>query len=81
MVMGTSPRRVVSRCWKPAAEQGHSVHTRRAGGAGVAGLLPPAVLSLEEQAERAYEQLRAQPGDLFKNVFLEDLHDRNEVLY
>jgi malic enzyme len=48
---------------------------------GLEGLLPPAALSLDEQAERAYAQLHAQPGDLLKNVFLEGLHDRNEVLY
>jgi malate dehydrogenase (oxaloacetate-decarboxylating) len=45
------------------------------------GLLPPAVLSLEEQARRAYEQYLAQPNDLSKNVYLTLLHDRNEVLF
>ncbi|MFJ6636904.1 NAD-dependent malic enzyme [Streptomyces sp. NPDC091376] len=45
------------------------------------GRLPDAVLGLEEQARRAYEQLHRQPDDLAKNVFLEQLHDRNEVLY
>src|SRR5918996_4136253 len=48
---------------------------------GLVGMLPPAVLSLEFQARRAWEQLRAQPDDLAKNVCLEQLHDRNEVLY
>ncbi len=48
---------------------------------GLQGLLPPAFLSLDEQAERAYAQLHAQASDLLKNVFLEELHDRNEVLY
>jgi malate dehydrogenase (oxaloacetate-decarboxylating) len=45
------------------------------------GLLPPAVLSLEEQARRAYEQYSAQPNDLSKNVYLSLLHNRNEVLF
>jgi malate dehydrogenase (oxaloacetate-decarboxylating) len=45
------------------------------------GLLPPAVLTLEDQAMRVYEQYRAQPGDLARNSFLAALHDRNEVLY
>jgi malate dehydrogenase (oxaloacetate-decarboxylating) len=45
------------------------------------GILPPALLSLDEQSERAYAQLHAQPSDLLKNVFLEGLHDRNEVLH
>jgi malate dehydrogenase (oxaloacetate-decarboxylating) len=48
---------------------------------GVAGLLPAAVLSLEEQAKRSYEQYRRQPTDLAKNDFLAALHDRNQVLY
>jgi len=48
---------------------------------GLTGRLPSAVLSLEEQAKRAYQQLRLQPTDLAKNVYLEELHDRNEILY
>ncbi len=48
---------------------------------GLTGRLPSAVLSLEEQARRVYAQLQRQPGDLAKNVYLEQLHDRNEVLY
>jgi malate dehydrogenase (oxaloacetate-decarboxylating) len=48
---------------------------------GLAGRLPSAVLTLEQQARRVYEQLQRQPTDLAKNVYLEQLHDRNEVLY
>ncbi len=48
---------------------------------GLTGRLPSAVLSLEEQGRRAYDQLQKQPTDLAKNVYLEELHDRNEVLY
>src|ERR1035438_7002565 len=48
---------------------------------GLTGRLPAAVLTLEEQAERAYRQLQQQGGDLAKNVYLEQLHDRNETLY
>lgn len=45
------------------------------------GLVPAAILSLEEQVARSYEQYLAQPTDLAKNDFLAALHDRNEVLY
>jgi malate dehydrogenase (oxaloacetate-decarboxylating) len=45
------------------------------------GLLPAAVLSLEDQAVRSYEQYLAQTTELGKNVFLAALRDRNEVLY
>jgi malate dehydrogenase (oxaloacetate-decarboxylating) len=48
---------------------------------GLIGRLPSAVLSLDQQAQRAYEQLHQQPDDLAQNVYLEQLHDRNEVLY
>jgi malate dehydrogenase (oxaloacetate-decarboxylating) len=48
---------------------------------GLVGLVPPAVLPLEQQAERAYEQYAAQPTDLAKNVNLMALHDRNQVLF
>jgi malate dehydrogenase (oxaloacetate-decarboxylating) len=48
---------------------------------GLQGLLPPAVLTLEQQCARAYEQYEAQPSDIARNSFLAALHDRNEVLY
>jgi malate dehydrogenase (oxaloacetate-decarboxylating) len=48
---------------------------------GLTGRLPSGVLSLDEQARRAYEQLQVQDNDLAKNVYMEQLHDRNEVLY
>ncbi|MFF4492076.1 NAD-dependent malic enzyme [Streptomyces sp. NPDC001544] len=48
---------------------------------GLVGMLPPGELTLEQQARKAWEQLRSQPGDLARNVYLEQLHDRNEVLY
>ncbi len=48
---------------------------------GLTGRLQAAVLTLEEQADRAYRQLQQQGSDLAKNVYLEQLHDRNETLY
>jgi malate dehydrogenase (oxaloacetate-decarboxylating) len=48
---------------------------------GLAGRLPTAVLTIDQQARRAYQQLRAQPDALAKNVYLGQLHDRNETLY
>lgn len=45
------------------------------------GLVPAQVLTLEQQAQRAYRQYLAQPSDLAKNVYLSALHDRNEVLF
>ncbi|MEU6097098.1 NAD-dependent malic enzyme [Streptomyces sp. NPDC047079] len=48
---------------------------------GLVGLIPPQVLTQDQQAARAYEQYRAQPTDLAKNVYLTALHDRNEGLF
>jgi len=48
---------------------------------GLTGRLPAAVLTLEQQVARAYRQLQQQGSDLAKNVYLEQLHDRNETLY
>ncbi len=48
---------------------------------GLIGLLPPRVLTIDEQAHRAYRQYLEQPSDLAKNVFLAALRDRNEALY
>ena len=48
---------------------------------GLTGRLPPAVLTLDEQSQRAYTQLQSQPDNLARSVFLGRLHDRNETLY
>jgi malate dehydrogenase (oxaloacetate-decarboxylating) len=45
------------------------------------GLLPSRVLTLDQQAQRAYKQCSQQASDLDKNVYLTALHDRNEVLF
>jgi malate dehydrogenase (oxaloacetate-decarboxylating) len=48
---------------------------------GLRGLLPPAVNSLTEQVKRSYSQFAAQPDDLLRYVFLNQLQDLNEILY
>src|SRR6516165_1455984 len=48
---------------------------------GLNGLLPSRVLTLDQQAERAYRQCSQQPSALAKNIYLTALHDRNEVLF
>jgi malate dehydrogenase (oxaloacetate-decarboxylating) len=48
---------------------------------GLTGRLPSAVLSLDQQAERVWQQLRELPTDLERNLALEQLHYRHEVLY
>lgn len=48
---------------------------------GIRGLLPPHVLSQDEQAERFVRYLRQLGNDLEKYVALNALHDRNEQLF
>jgi malate dehydrogenase (oxaloacetate-decarboxylating) len=48
---------------------------------GLIGRLPAAVETLDQQAARAYAQLRGFGTDLQKYVYLDQLHDRNEVLF
>ena len=48
---------------------------------GLTGRLPSAVETLDQQAGRAWKQLERYETDLEKYVFLDQLHDRNEVLY
>jgi malate dehydrogenase (oxaloacetate-decarboxylating) len=48
---------------------------------GLTGLLPSRVLTLDQQAMRAYNQCSQQPSALDKNIYLTALHDRNQVLF
>lgn len=48
---------------------------------GLTGRLPVVVETLEQQATRAYRQFSSYEKDIEKYIFLDQLHDRNEVLY
>ncbi len=48
---------------------------------GLRGLLPPNVLSLDDQVARVLENLRRLQSNLDKYIFLEALQDRNETLF
>lgn len=48
---------------------------------GLTGRLPAAVETLDQQAARAYRQLSSYEKDIEKYIFLDQLHNRNEVLY
>jgi malate dehydrogenase (oxaloacetate-decarboxylating) len=65
----------------PLLNRGTAFTSEERAALGLDGLVPPGVSTLEEQAERSYEQYGAQPTDLAKNEFLAALHDRNETLY
>lgn len=48
---------------------------------GLLGLLPPALCTLEQQLDRAYENFLAAGDPLRRYIYLAALHDRNEVLF
>ncbi|HSF22468.1 MAG TPA: NAD-dependent malic enzyme, partial [Burkholderiales bacterium] len=65
----------------PLFNKGSAFTERERDALGLRGLLPPHVLTQDEQAERILEHLRRQPDDLEKYVALSALHDRNESLF
>ena len=48
---------------------------------GLIGLIPAGHMTLDQQAGRVYAQYLRQATDLARNVLLNELADRNEVLY
>ncbi|MFH8595608.1 NAD-dependent malic enzyme [Streptomyces rimosus] len=78
--MGRQPR-LPSVMSDPLTNRGTAFTADERDRLGLVGRLPDAVLTLDQQARRAYEQLRRQPDDLAAYINLEQLHDRNEVLY
>jgi malate dehydrogenase (oxaloacetate-decarboxylating) len=65
----------------PIRDRGTAFTEEERDALGLTGRLPSAVLTLDQQAQRAYQQVHRQGDDLAKNVYMEQLHDRNEVLY
>ncbi|MFF8906535.1 NAD-dependent malic enzyme [Streptomyces olivaceoviridis] len=81
----TSPLRVTARgravLADPRINRGTAFTEEERRALDLVGLVPPHVLTQDEQAERAYGQFRDQAGDLARSVNLTALHDRNEVLF
>ena len=48
---------------------------------GLRGLLPPAVKDINYQVDRIMRHLALEPDAVSKNLYLQDLHNRNETLY
>lgn len=65
----------------PTVNKGTAFTAAERSSLGLTGRLPSAVESLDQQATRSYAQLQQQPSDLAKYLYLDALHERNEVLY
>ncbi|GLR86273.1 NAD-dependent malic enzyme [Bradyrhizobium iriomotense] len=65
----------------PLLNKGTAFTEQERAALGLRGLLPPCVLTMQDQAERVLINLRNLPSDLEKYVALNALHDRNEALF
>ncbi len=65
----------------PTLNKGSAFTERERDALGLRGLLPPHVLSQDEQAKRSITYIRQLPNDLEKFIALNALHDRNEMLF
>ena len=65
----------------PRINKGTAFDDEERRGLGLTGLVPPAHFTLDDQVARVLAQYRNQPDDLERNVALNALHDRNEVLF
>jgi malate dehydrogenase (oxaloacetate-decarboxylating)(NADP+) len=65
----------------PTLNKGMAFSDKERDALGVRGLLPPHVLSQEEQVARVLENFRRKTSNLEKFINLAALHDRNEALF
>jgi malate dehydrogenase (oxaloacetate-decarboxylating)(NADP+) len=65
----------------PMLNKGTAFTEKERDALGVRGLLPPHVLSQDEQVARTLAHIRRQPSALEKYIELNALHDRNEALF
>ena len=65
----------------PALNKGTAFGEAERDALGLRGLLPPRVLSIEQQAARVLENYRRKPNDIEKYIQLMALQGRNETLF
>ncbi|KAJ4470847.1 hypothetical protein J3R30DRAFT_3300141 [Lentinula aciculospora] len=65
----------------PRFNKGTAFTTAERQAFGLTGKLPYRINSLDEQCQRAYDQLQSQTTDIGKNSFLQSMKDQNWVLF
>lgn len=66
---------------EPALNKGTAFTEEERDALGIRGLLPPRVMSMDEQLRRVMGNLQRKKTDLDKYIFLANLQDRNETLF
>jgi malate dehydrogenase (oxaloacetate-decarboxylating) len=65
----------------PLLNKGNAFSTQERRDFNLTGLLPDIVGTIEEQKQRAYEQLNAFHTNMDKHIYLRNIQDTNETLY
>jgi malate dehydrogenase (oxaloacetate-decarboxylating)(NADP+) len=65
----------------PSLNKGSAFTLEEREALGLTGLLPPRVLTMDEQVQRVLENLRKQSTDIERYVYLIALQDRNKTLF
>jgi malate dehydrogenase (oxaloacetate-decarboxylating) len=65
----------------PRINKGTAFSEEERQGLGVTGLIPSGHITLDGQVSRVYAQYQSQTTDMGRNVLLNEVRDRNEVLY
>ena len=65
----------------PVLNKGTAFTKKERAAFGLHGKLPPTIETLEMQVARAYQQYQTQPSNLYKNIFLHELHANNQTLF
>jgi malate dehydrogenase (oxaloacetate-decarboxylating)(NADP+) len=73
--------RGIALLYDPALNKGTAFTQAERDALGLRGLLPPRVLSLEQQAAKILENLRRKPNDIERYIQLIALQGRNETLF
>src|SRR5712672_4618127 len=81
LIMASSAPDTPEALTSPSLNRGTALTIEERHQLGLTGRLPSAVLTLEDQAQRLWQQLQSLPTDLARNLLLEQVHNRNEVLY
>lgn len=77
----STPRRGIDWLRDPATNKGMAFTAAERDALGLRGLLPPRVVTIDEQMQRVLGNLRGYTEPLHKYVALEALHSRNTELY